>query len=70
MKQHYKLFTTCFIALAMLLGSGVSRAAGELHLYNWSNYFSPDLIKQFEQETGTKVMLDTYASEEDLLAKL
>ena len=70
MNNRYKLLAATGVALAMLCSSGALRAAGELHLYNWSNYFSPDLIKQFEQETGTKVMLDTYASEEDLLAKL
>ncbi len=70
MKNRFKSLLAGVVALSMLFGSGALRAAGELHLYNWSNYFSPDLIKQFEQETGTKVTLDTYASEEDLLAKL
>jgi len=70
MKNPFKTLLAGAVALPMLLVSGASSAAGELHLYNWSNYFSPDLIKQYEQETGTKVTLDTYASEEDLLAKL
>jgi spermidine/putrescine transport system substrate-binding protein len=42
----------------------------ELHLFNWSNYMSPDLLKRFEAETGIKVTLDTYDSNETMLAKL
>ena len=56
------LFTASF--------SGSALAAGELHLYNWSNYFPPSLLELYEKETGTKVTIDSYASEDDLLAKL
>ncbi|TPW27459.1 extracellular solute-binding protein [Pararhizobium mangrovi] len=56
--------------MALGLSAGAARADGELHLYNWSNYFPPELMKKFEKETGTKVTIDNYASEEDLLAKL
>jgi len=57
-------------ALALTALSGSAMAAGELHLYNWSNYFAPDLLERYEKETGTKVTVDNFASEEDLLAKL
>ena len=70
MKQRKLLLAAGVAALTTLSAAGPLQAAGELRLYNWSNYFSPDLIKQFEEETGTTVSLDTYASEEDLLAKL
>ena len=42
----------------------------ELLLFNWSNYMSPDLLKRFEAETGIKVTLDTYDTNESMLAKL
>jgi len=41
-----------------------------LNLYCWSNYFSPDLIKRFEEKTGAKVVLNFFSSNEELLAKL
>ncbi len=47
-----------------------ARAAGDLFIYNWTDYTSPDVIKKFEAETGIKVTLDTYDSNETLLAKL
>ncbi len=49
---------------------GLAQSKGEINLYNWSNYISPDLLKRFEKETGTKVNLDVYDSNESLLAKL
>src|SRR5260370_41657524 len=42
----------------------------EMHLFNWSNYMPPDLLKRFEAETGIKVTLDTYDTNESMLAKL
>lgn len=57
------------LALSTVVGSA-AQAAGELYFYNWSNYFPPDLLRKFEQETGIKVTLDTYDSNETMLAKL
>ena len=50
----------------------MARAAdpGVLRIYNWTDYTAPDLIKKFTKETGIKVTLDTYDSNETLLAKL
>lgn len=45
-------------------------AQGELHLYNWTGYTSEEMIDKFEAETGIKVVLDTYDSNETLLSKL
>ncbi|GAA2910745.1 extracellular solute-binding protein [Streptosporangium fragile] len=47
-----------------------TKGSGELNLYNWTDYISPDLLKRFETETGIKVNLDTFESNEALLAKL
>lgn len=41
-----------------------------LNLYCWSNYFSADAIRQFEQQTKTKVIFNYFSSNEELLAKL
>jgi spermidine/putrescine transport system substrate-binding protein len=43
---------------------------GELNLYNWTDYISPDLIDRFESETGITVNLDNYDSNETMLSKL
>jgi len=56
-------------ALAMAAGSPAAQAK-ELFLYNWANYFPPELIEKFEKETGIDVTLDVYDSNETMLAKL
>lgn len=43
---------------------------GELNLYNWTDYISPELLDRFESETGITVNLDNFDSNETLLAKL
>jgi spermidine/putrescine-binding protein len=51
-------------------GGGKQELAKELHVYNWSEYIDPEIYADFEQEFGVKVIEDTFASNEDLLAKL
>ncbi len=66
MKRHLTLFAT---AAAMLI-SASANAEGELFIYNWTEYTPPELVEKFEKETGIKVSVDTYDSNETLLAKL
>ncbi len=57
-------------AAAVLLSSGTALAEGELHIYNWGNYTNPKLIEKFEQAHDVKVTLDSYDSNEDMVAKV
>lgn len=41
-----------------------------LYYFTWSDYGSPELLEAFERQTGTKVVVDTFSSNEELLAKL
>lgn len=45
-------------------------AEGQVNLYNWGEYINPEVLQKFEAETGIKVNLDTYASNEEMLAKV
>lgn len=56
-------------ALAVLLASP-ALAEGELNLYNWGNYTSPEMIEKFEAETGIKVTITDYDSNDTALAKV
>jgi spermidine/putrescine transport system substrate-binding protein len=44
--------------------------SGVVNLYNWTDYIDPELLDKFEAETGIEVILDTFDSNETLLAKL
>jgi len=59
-----------FFALAALLGCVARRPAPELHVFTWDNYDDPEVFARFEQTTGIRVVVDRFASNEELLAKL
>lgn len=65
-----------FVAIVLVFGGctkkvdSASPAAKVLNLYCWSNYFSPDVIKRFEDQSHAKVVLNYFSSNEELLAKL
>lgn len=44
--------------------------SSEVNLAIWGNYFNPELQAQFEKETGIKVNISNYSSNEELLAKV
>jgi spermidine/putrescine transport system substrate-binding protein len=64
-----KLLATASIA-TLLWTSGQALAAGELHIYNWGDYTSPELIAKFEKAFDVKVTLDSYDSNETMLSKV
>ena len=45
-------------------------AEGKLSLYNWGDYINPEILEKFGKEYDVKVTLDTYASNEEMLAKI
>jgi len=52
-------------------GQGGRHAGGNaVNIYSWADYLHPDTIPQFEKRTGARVVYDTFASNESLLAKL
>ena len=58
------------VSISLLFASSSLMAAGKLNLYNWADYTPDALIDKFEAETGIEVTVDTYDSNETLLAKL
>lgn len=59
------LTTTALIAVA-----GAAMAEGDLNIYNWGNYTSPEMIEKFEAETGISVTITDYDSNDTALAKI
>ena len=58
-------------ATALLLAStGFAAAEGTLQLFNWGNYTSPEMLAKFEAETGIKVTVTDYDSNDTALAKI
>lgn len=44
--------------------------AGELNLFIWTEYVPDSVIEKFKEETGIKVNVTTFSSNEDMLAKV
>jgi spermidine/putrescine transport system substrate-binding protein len=67
-------FLTSLVAAAFFAGalavSGPAQAEGKLNIYNWFDYIPQELIDKFAKEHGVEVTMDTYDSNEALLARL
>ncbi len=56
---------------AVLLFPGPVWAGKEkLYIYNWTEYLPQEIIQQFEEETGIRVVYSTYESNEAMYAKV
>lgn len=67
------LRTLLALGLAAFCAAGASAAPkkkGELNLFAWSEYIPQAVLDGFTAETGVKVNYETYASGEEMLAKL
>ena len=82
MKRTFALLAAGILTLGLtctLAGCGSSGSsddkdgngyADEIYLYNWSEYMTQEILDQFEEEYGIKVVETTYESNDELLAKL
>jgi spermidine/putrescine transport system substrate-binding protein len=72
MKNWKTGLASVLLAAGVIVGApqGAKADGGELHISNWTDYTSPEMVKKFEDETGIKVTIDTYDSNETALAKL
>ena len=67
--MNWKMTGVAFGAL-MLASASPALAAGELNIFNWGDYTSPELIKKFEQTYDVKVTITDYDSNDTALAKV
>lgn len=62
---------TLLTSLAALVASaGLAQAQEVVNLYNWGNYTSPELLEKFEAETGIRVNVTDYDSNDTALARI
>ncbi|MGE7622011.1 ABC transporter substrate-binding protein [Viridibacillus sp. NPDC096237] len=62
-------------AILMYAASVMDKTSGKsgkdiLTIYNWGEYIDPDLLKQFEKETGIHVIYETFDSNEAMMTKI
>ena len=66
LKKH---LYSAVVAIGMF-SSSQAIAAGELNIFNWGNYTSPELIEKFEKTYDIKVTITDYDSNDTALAKV
>src|SRR3954451_15188820 len=55
---------------AKLNEGGGSGGKDSITVYNWGEYIDPDLLKQFEKETGIRIIYETFDSNEGMMGKI
>ncbi|MFV0342100.1 MAG: PotD/PotF family extracellular solute-binding protein [Anaerocolumna sp.] len=58
------------LASTSLTGCSKTNNNGTLNLFMWTEYLPDSVIEGFEEETGIKVQMQTYSSNEEMLAKV
>ncbi|NBK21792.1 MAG: extracellular solute-binding protein [Spirochaetia bacterium] len=73
MHKFSKLFIISLVAFTSVFLTGCKKdsdQSGKLYLYNWTYYTPEHLVKKFEKETGIDVIIDNFASNEEMFAKV
>jgi spermidine/putrescine transport system permease protein len=70
MNRFSKFATAALGALASLVVTAPAVRGEELNLFAWSEYVPQSVLDGFTKETGIEVNYETYASNEEMLAKL
>lgn len=75
MNNFYKFILAIAIAsLALVAGKKAlvhqDSAKSPVYFFNWGDYVDPDLIKEFEEETGYEVIYESFDSNEAMIAKV
>ena len=70
-KLWLSLLVASMSALALTgCGSDAAGKNGEVIVYNWGEYIDPDVITDFEEETGIKVIYDEFETNEIMYPKV
>ena len=70
MKKKILLFGLLFVSLVLTACGGNNTSGRKISLYNAGEYIDLQLLKDFEKETGIKVVYDTFASNEDMYIRV
>ncbi|ETZ05050.1 MULTISPECIES: extracellular solute-binding protein [Holospora] len=62
----FNKFLIFLLFFGTLILPGCKSSKKVLYIYGWAGYFPPELLKEFQKETGIEAIYDTYESEEIL----
>ncbi len=65
-----KIFVCLLLILFSLTACGKNQAKESINVYNAGEYIDPEILRDFQKETGIKVNYSTFASNEDMYIKV
>lgn len=70
--KRFKILICLIISISLLAGCGKDKeTSGEkLYVYNWGEYIDESILKDFEKETGIKVIYETFTQNEDMYMRI
>ncbi|MBU1082263.1 MAG: extracellular solute-binding protein, partial [Spirochaetes bacterium] len=68
--MNKRIVSAALAAVAALSLSSCGGKAEKLYLFNWMYYIPEDVIEDFTKETGIQVVVDAYASNEEMYNKI
>ncbi len=60
----------CILTASVMLAGCRSGENGEVYVYSYGDYFDPMVAEDFEEETGIRVIIDTYDTAEEMYTVL
>jgi spermidine/putrescine transport system substrate-binding protein len=77
MKKAYRVAAALAVAVVATLAvascakkAETAAGSGKLYIYNWTYYTPDSVIEKFEKEYGVDVIYDSFASNEEMFAKI
>ena len=72
MRKVVSLMLSLVLTASLLKGCSDNKTSsnGEVIVYNWGEYIDPEVITQFEEETGIKVIYDEFETNEIMYPKV
>lgn len=70
MKHFKKVLAAVLVGASLLALAACGEKKETINVYNFGDYIDADVLKLFEEETGIRVVYDTFANNEDAYVKL
>lgn len=68
--KRTQILLCLLLALTLALPAMAQAAPETITVYNWGDYIDEDVLYQFEDETGIRVVYETFETNEDMYTKL
>ncbi len=68
--KKFLLFAFVIVVFSVFFLLSSCNKSSVLRIYNWADYIPEEVIQQFEKEYNCKVIYDTFASNEEMFAKI